>query len=139
MLQLAKTHSRYQKYNPTNIDWIGGIPDGWEVKKLKYMALVCNGSDYKDIEVEDGKYPVFGSGGEFARANTYIFNKSSVLLGRKGTIDKPLFISEPFWTVDTMFYTKIFNNTHPKFFYYQCININFKEHQSGSAIPSMTQ
>lgn len=64
----------------SGIDWIGKIPKGWEVKKMKYLASVCNGSDYKEIEVQDGKYSVFGSGGEFARTNTYVFNKPSVLL-----------------------------------------------------------
>ncbi|MCX6807351.1 MAG: restriction endonuclease subunit S [Patescibacteria group bacterium] len=123
----------------SGIERIGEIPNGWEVKKLKYSAAICNGKEYKDIEIDEGGYPVFGSGGEFTKANTFIYNKPSVLLGRKGTINKPLFIDRPFWTVDTMFYTKIFCKTCPKFFYYQCLAIDFDKYQYGSAIPSMTQ
>lgn len=80
MITFKKCHPRYPKYKPSNTNAIGNIPDGWEVKKLKYMASVCNGSDYKDIEAEDGEYPVYGSGGEFARANAFVYNKPSVLL-----------------------------------------------------------
>jgi len=60
-------------------------------------------------------------------------------LGRKGTVDKPLFVTEPFWTVDTMFYTEIMRNVNYKFLYYLCLQIPFNLLQSGSTIPSMTQ
>ena len=62
-----------------------------------------------------------------------------MLLGRKGTIDKPLFVEIPFWAIDTMFYTKILDIVHSKYFYYLCLTIDFKIYTSGSAIPSMTQ
>lgn len=139
MFQLDKKHQKYQKYNPTNIDWIGDIPDGWEVKKMKYIASIFNGSDHKDIESIDWEYPVFGSGGIFARANQSVYDWPSVLLWRKGTIDKPLFVNTPFWTVDTMFYSKIFKAYNPKLFYYLCLTIEFSKYQNGSALPSMTQ
>ena len=45
-------------------------------------------------------YPVLGSGGRFTHAMEYMYDQESVLLGRKGTIDKPIYVNEPFWTVD---------------------------------------
>jgi type I restriction enzyme S subunit len=138
-IKLKKQHRRYSNYKNTGLPWLGEVPESWEMKKMKFSAVICNGKEYKDIESEDGQYPVFGSGGEFARATAYIYDKPSVLLGRKGTINKPLYVDEPFWTVDTMFFTKIFQKTFPKFFYYQCLNIDFDKYQYGSALPSMTQ
>ncbi len=107
--------------------------------RLKNYAKICNGQDYKSVYDETGQYPVMGSGGEFSRANTFLYSHPSVLLGRKGTVDKPLFVDFPFWTVDTMYYTEIYKNTYPKFFYYLCATIDFQYYQYGSAVPSMTQ
>jgi len=123
----------------SGIEWIGEVPAHWEIKHLKNLAEIKGGKDSKAVELEDGGYPVYGSGGIFGRASQYLHKKPSVLLGRKGTVDKPLFVTEPFWSVDTMFYTDIKNNVDPKFFYYQCVTIKFGLYQYGSAVPSMAQ
>lgn len=123
----------------SGIDWIGQIPEEWEVTKLKYALLISNGKDYKDIEVEEGGYPVIGSGGVFARARNYMYDGDVVLLGRKGTIDKPLFYSGKFWTVDTMFYSTALNGNDIKFMYYSSLLIPFSYYSTATALPSMTQ
>jgi len=123
----------------SGIEWLGEIPKHWKVVKFKYLAKIFNGKEQSEVIDNNGEYPIYGSGGIFCYANNYLFNKPSVLLGRKGTIDKPLYVETPFWTVDTMFYTKIFKNVFPKFFYYLAKTIPFDKYKSGSAIPSMTQ
>lgn len=123
----------------SGVEWIGEVPEHWEIKHLKNLAEIKGGKDSKAVELEDGGYPVYGSGGVFGRASQYLHKKPSVLLGRKGTVDKPLFVTEPFWSVDTMFYTDIKNDVDPKFFYYQCLTIQFGMYQYGSAVPSMAQ
>lgn len=123
----------------SGIDWIGQIPEEWEVTKLKYVLLISNGKDYKNIEVEEGGYPVIGSGGVFARARNYMYDGDVVLLGRKGTIDKPLFYSGKFWTVDTMFYSTALNGNNIKFMYYSSLLIPFSYYSTATALPSMTQ
>lgn len=123
----------------SGIEWIGEIPKDWEVCRLKNYAIICNGQDSKNVYDIDGRYPVMGSGGEFSCARQYMFDKPSVLLGRKGTIDKPVFVDFPFWTVDTMYYTKPTSICKMKYFYYLCTTIDFQYYQYGSAVPSMTQ
>ncbi|HKK33737.1 MAG TPA: restriction endonuclease subunit S, partial [Desulfomicrobiaceae bacterium] len=107
----------YPEYKDSGVEWLGKIPTAWVLSRLKYMAHIKNGQDYKTVETNTG-YPVLGSGGQFTFASTFLYDKESVLLGRKGTIDKPLYIDEPFWTVDTMYYTEIDNEIPPKFLYY---------------------
>lgn len=107
--------------------------------RLKYLATICNGQDYKDVVDDDGEYPVIGSGGPFARATDYLYDQASVLLGRKGTIDNPLYVDYPFWTVDTMFYTRVKSIVSAKYLYYLAKTIPFDYYKYGSAIPSMTQ
>ena len=123
----------------SGIEWIGQIPQHWDVCKLKNYAQICNGQDYKLVENEDGDVPVIGSGGEFTRTKEYLYVGESVLLGRKGTINRPIYINGKFWTVDTMYYTKLKEVTYGKYFYYLCRTINFDYYQYGSTLPSMTQ
>jgi type I restriction enzyme S subunit len=106
--------------------------------RLKYVARIYNGQSYQDIETDETGYPVYGSGGIFAYAETPLCTGESVLLGRKGTIGKPLYVNGEFWTVDTMYYTVIKSGFLPKYVYYVCTTIPFDFFQYGSAVPSMT-
>jgi len=130
---------RYEKYKPSGIEWIVKIPEHWEVKRLKRFAKICNGQDHKSVYDLDGKYPIMGSGGEFGRANSFLHSGPSVLLGRKGTVDKPRYVDFPFWSVDTAYFTDIFSITNPRFFFYLCTTIKFDLYKYGSAVPSMNQ
>lgn len=112
---------------------------GFPLVSLGRLVRFGNGSDYKDIEVSDGGYPVYGSGGAFRRASRYLYEGESVLLGRKGTIDRPLYVSGRFWTVDTMYYTVPSPRIVPKFLYYAATTIPFEYYATNTAVPSMTQ
>jgi type I restriction enzyme S subunit len=129
----------YPNYKKTGVKWLGDIPTHWEVRRLKFLAEVCNGQDQKEVLNDDGKYLIFGSGGPFGLSTSYLYDQPSVLLGRKGTIDKPLYIEAPFWTVDTMFYTRIESCVFPKYFFYLCKTIPYDYVSDLTTLPSMTQ
>lgn len=112
---------------------------GFPLVSLGRLVRFGNGSDYKDVEVSDGGYPVYGSGGAFRRASRYLYEGESVLFGRKGTIDRPLYVSGRFWTVDTMYYTVPSPRIVPKFLYYAATTIPFEYYATNTAVPSMTQ
>lgn len=114
------------------------LPDGWTLAPLGRLMRFGNGQDYKDIEVAEGGYPVFGSGGEFRRARRYLHDGESVLFGRKGTIDRPLYVNGKFWTVDTMYYTAPEPGVVPKYVYYAATTIPFALYATNTAVPSMT-
>ena len=135
--QLGK-YQPYPDYKDSGVVRLGRIPTHWTIKKLKQVASIENGKDYKHVESEDG-YPVIGSGGQFSFACQCLYNGESVLLGRKGTIDRPIYINGPFWTVDTMFYTKISKNFPAKYLYYAALTIEFNLYSTSTALPSMTQ
>lgn len=130
---------KYDEYKDSGVEWIGEVPRHWEVVPLKRVISINNGSDYKHVQVEDGGYPVIGSGGQFAYASKYMYDGEVVLLGRKGTIDKPLYFKGTFWTVDTMFYGIPKKNANCKYLYYQAKNIPFERYATATALPSMTQ
>jgi type I restriction enzyme S subunit len=130
---------KYEAYKDSGVEWLGEVPKHWLMGALKHMAWIRNGRDYKDVEGAEGDYPVIGSGGQFSTATQFLYDGESVLLGRKGTIDKPLYVNGRFWTVDTMFYTEIFNRSDAKFLYYCALAIPFRYYSKNTALPSMTQ
>lgn len=122
----------------SGVEWIGQIPEHWEVKKLKFLLTIKNGVDYKHVETDEG-YPVYGSGGRFTYASSYLYDGEAVLLGRKGTIDKPLYVNEAFWTVDTMFYAVCNSRVMTKYIYFCATTIPYFYYSTATALPSMTQ
>ena len=111
---------------------------GCSYRKLGYVAQFRNGQDTKGIEDASGDYPVYGSGGVFKRANSFLFDGPSVLFGRKGTLDKPLLVDGKFWTVDTMYYTILSQDIFPSFLHQWATTIPFEKHSTNTALPSMT-
>ncbi|EOS8345063.1 restriction endonuclease subunit S [Vibrio vulnificus] len=135
---MSGKYAAYPEYKDSGVEWLGEIPAHWKTCRLKHLASIKNGQDYKAVQSEVG-YPVMGSGGQFAFATEFMYDKPSVLLGRKGTIDKPLYINEPFWTVDTMYYTEMQPETDAKYLYYLATTIQFARYSTNTALPSMTQ
>jgi type I restriction enzyme S subunit len=114
-----------------------GFSGKWEVKKLGDILKVKHGKSQHNIIDENGKFPILATGGEIGKTNTYLYNKPSVLIGRKGTIDIPQYMDTPFWTIDTLFYTEIFNNAVPKFVFYKFNLINWYSYNEASGVPSL--
>lgn len=125
----------------SGVEWLGEVPNHWKIGRLKNLLSINNGSDYKEFEVENSEnsYPVYGSGGVFTYSSKYIYDQESVLLGRKGTINKPLYVTSPFWAVDTMFYSQVKQGVHGKYVYYQALGFPYDRYSSNTALPSMTQ
>ena len=113
-------------------------PNGVEYKKLSEILTIKNGKDYKEFNL--GSIPVYGSGGIIAYIDTFVYDKPSVLLPRKGSIDKIYYVDTPFWTVDTIFYTVINRNTVLEKYVYYAIQVQHIEKlNTGGGVPSLTQ
>ena len=78
-------------------------PMGWEVKKLGEVCGIINGKNQKSVENPNGEYVICGSGGIMGRANDYICPENTVIIGRKGNINRPILMREKYWNVDTAF------------------------------------
>ena len=111
-----------------------------EYKKYKIgdTLKVKSGKDQKLIECTNGKYPILGTGGQIGTTNNFLYDKPSVLIGRKGTINKPQYMTTPFWTVDTLFYTDIKEGFNTKYIFYAFQNINWKKYDESTGVPSLS-
>lgn len=111
------------------------LPKGWEVRRVKQCAIIEHGSDPKTV----GDIPVYGSGAESFKTCGEYKEGPTVLLGRKGTIDRPQYVEGRFWNVDTAFNVNTRTNMLLRFFYYCSICFDYKSYSSKTALPSMTQ
>lgn len=123
----------------SGVEWIGEIPEHWEIGKLKRWLNVRNGREIgKEVEETSAvSYPVYGSGGIFKWTNDYLFEGESVLFGRKGTIGEPLYVQGRFWTVDTMYFTEYEKESLPKYFYYLLKCFPWSLIMTKTALPSI--
>lgn len=116
---------------------IGVIPIDWEVKNISDVLTIRYGKDQKEVQSQNGVYPILGTGGLMGYSNRFLYNQESVLIGRKGTIDKPQYMNSPFWTVDTLFYTVVKKNQSARFIYYQFLMIDWYSYNEASGVPSL--
>lgn len=125
---------RFPGYKNAKFD--NGLPEGWKVEKLGEILEVKYGKDHSKIE--DGNIPILGSGGIMRFGNRALYNGESVLIPRKGTLNNIMYLNEPFWTVDTMFYSIMKKDFVAKYMYYTLSKIDMESFNSGAALPSMT-
>ena len=104
---------------------------------LKSILKIKNGTDYKKVENKKGKYGVYGTGGLITHTDNFLIDKPTVCIGRKGTINRPMFFNTPIWTVDTLFYSDI-KNADPRFVFYLFQTINWNKYNQSTGVPSLT-
>ncbi len=101
---------------------------------------IKNGRNQRAVENPNGKYPIYGSGGIMGYADDYICHENTVIIGRKGNINKPIFVEEPFWNVDTAFGLEAKKDILlPKYLYYFCQRFDFERLNKAVTIPSLTK
>ena len=113
-------------------------PAGVEYKKLENVLIIKNGRDFKQFG--DGNIPVYGSGGIMTYIDTAVYDKPSVLIPRKGSLDKLYYVDTPFWNVDTIFYTDIDTSlVEPKYIYYYLEGQHLERLNKAGGVPSLTE
>lgn len=112
------------------------IPECWESATIESFLIIKNGKDHKHLE--DGDYPVYGSGGLMRKVSQKLYEGESVLMPRKGTLNNIMYVNEAFWTVDTMFYSQMRIQQCAKYVYYAIKDYDFTRWDSGTGVPSMT-
>lgn len=109
----------------------------WQEMKLGDCLKIGNGKDYKHLNT--GDVPVLGTGGYMLSVNDYLYDGETVCIGRKGTIDKPIYHKGKIWTVDTLFYTHSYKNVIPLFIYYLFNLIDWQKYNEATGVPSLSK
>lgn len=105
---------------------------------LNQLVKIKYGKNQKAVISEAGEVPIYGTGGLMGYATKSLYDRPSVLIGRKGTIGKVKYVDHPFWTVDTLFYTEVDEDiVRPKYLYYVMSLIDLNNYNEGTTIPSL--
>ncbi len=113
---------------------------GWEVKLWSDVLTIINGKNQKSVECVGGEFPIYGSGGVMSYANNWLCPEDCIIIGRKGNINKPIFVRTKFWNVDTAFGLDAKRDVlSPTYLYYFCIDYDFERHNKAVTIPSLTK
>ena len=112
---------------------------GWEIKTIGEVCEIRSGRNQKEVENPSGKYPIYGSGGIMGYADDYLCEAGATIIGRKGSINNPIFVETQFWNVDTAFGFSPKETILPKFLFYFCKGFNFQAMNKGTTIPSLVK
>ena len=112
---------------------------GYPIRKWNDVLSIISGKNQKVVADSSGQYPIYGSGGIMGYANNYLCEAGTTIIGRKGTINRPIFVNERFWNVDTAFGVFPGEMLHPKFLFYFCQSFNFKALDKSTTIPSLAK
>ena len=108
--------------------------------KFSDVLTIINGKNQGKVENPNGRYPIYGSGGIMGYADSYLCKPNTVVIGRKGNINKPIFVETPFWNVDTAFGLEAKTDVLlPKYLYYFCVQFDFEKLNTTVTIPSLTK
>jgi len=117
---------------------LGWIPKEWEVERLGNRAVIEYGKSQKTVVSINGTIPVYGTGGLMEYATDFLFDGESILIGRKGTIDKPFYIKGKFWSVDTAYYLSSFTG-NVRWLHSQLEFYNLKRLNEATGVPSINR
>ena len=115
------------------------IPKHWQVKKLGEVCEIKSGKNQSKVINPNGKYPIYGSSGIFGYADEYICDEGTTIIGRKGTINSPIYVTTKFWNVDMAFGLCSKDNLNSKFLFYFCKSFNFHKLDKSTTIPNLSK
>lgn len=118
---------------------VGRIPKAWRVVQFKDVFTLNYGKSPKDIIAENGANTVWGTGGETAKTNNFLYEGESIVLGRKGTIDQPRYVTGKFWVIDTAYYSSNHGENNVRFLHYALQIKNLKALNEASGVPSLSR
>ena len=109
----------------------------WNLKTLRELAQINYGRDARPILDPYGAYPVYGTAENNRFGTSYLYDGDSVVLGRKGTIDRVQFVGGPFWTIDTAYFLSKFSECEPKWVYYVLSSMDLRSLNEATGVPSL--
>ena len=118
---------------------LDGFSGVWKQQRIGDILCILHGKQQHEVECRNGKYPILGTGGVIGRTDSFLCDWACALIGRKGTIDRPMYMETPFWSIDTLYYSRPLDGQNAKFQYYLFCTIPWKAHAESSGRPSLSK
>ena len=115
------------------------LPSKWTIRTLRDLATINYGRNPSAILDHDGEFPVYGTSGSERHGTGFLYDGESIILGRKGTIDRIHFADGRFWTIDTAYYLSDFKDAVPKWLYYFLCSVDLRALNEATGVPSLSR
>ncbi len=141
--QAVISHAVTKGLNPkapmrdSGVEWLGEVPEHWEIKKAKHVFVLQRGRDLSSEQFVKGEYPVYGSNGVIGYHNEYTTKGPSLTVGRSGSVGEINYIEEDFWAHNTSLYVKEIKDVNIRFVYYMLLAMDVKSLSAGSAVGTL--
>jgi len=127
------------RLKPSGTDWLGEVPEHWEVKRFKNVCRLQRGYDLSNDKFIDGEYPVYGSNGVIGYHNSFTTNAPCITVGRSGSVGEVNYVERDFWAHNTALYVIDNFNNNWRYLFYVLRNIDLKMLSEGSAVPTLNR
>ena len=116
-----------------------GFTERWRDAPLRNLCVIAYGKSQKDVDSESGCFPIFGTGGVVGLTNRALHPGPAIILGRKGSIDRPYLASGPFWAIDTTFYAVPAEDVSVEWLYQKFRTIRWRRLNEATGVPSLSR
>lgn len=117
-----------------------GLPEGWKEGSLFDVIELHYGKGLKTEERAGKGYPVVGSSGIVDYHSDFLVEGPGVVIGRKGTLGKVIYLWDSFYPIDTTYYIKSkVESAGLLFEYFLLKTINFEDMNTDSAVPGLNR
>ena len=130
----------YPKYKKSGIDWIGEIPEEWDVGRLKNKVLIKYGCSLAEMDRADGEVDVYGSNGVVGRHNKSITKEETIIIGRKGSNGRINYSKQSCFPIDTSYFIdKRCTQLNLRYLFYLLSLLRLDEDSMDSAVPGLNR
>ena len=123
----------------SGIDWLGEIPEHWEISRIKNLGILSRGVDLARDDFEEGTFPVYGSNGIIGYHSRYTTKAPCLTVGRSGSVGEVNYVSQDFWAHNTTLYLQEYFNNNVKFIFYLFKSLNLQSVSAGSAVGTLNR
>jgi type I restriction enzyme S subunit len=134
---VTKGLNPHAKMKPSGIEWLGDMPEHWNVMVIKRFSTLQRGHDLTDAERTEGSYPVITSGGFSGTHGSFKARGPGVVTGRYGSTGKLLYVEENFWPHNTSLYVSDFHGNRARYVWYSLQTVDFASHSAKAAVPGI--
>ncbi|MDP3480583.1 MAG: restriction endonuclease subunit S [Desulfoprunum sp.] len=92
-------------FKDSGVEWLGEVPEVWEVKQLKWSIMFQRGHDLPTEKREEGTIPLVTSAGISATHSVAAAKGPGIVTGRYGTIGEFYLVEQDYWPLNTTLYS----------------------------------
>ncbi len=131
---------KYSSYKDSGVEWLGEIPEHWEVKKIKHIGKIKSGDAIVNNELKDsGKYEVFGGNGLMGYCNRYNVTNENFIIGRVGAYcGNVRFNNQKRWISDNALIFSLFKDESYNYVFHLLTASRLNSLNSSNAQPLIT-